>query len=161
MEKDYITISEAAAIAGVSTQAIYKRLTTSLQPYVATVNGRKMIHINAMAVLSPTIDNQPPTTNDSKFTNGYQPTQHPDITSELLQTITNTLEALQSQIETRDRQISELTALLDKALNSLQQVHYIIAQNNRLEAPKPEPPEEPPKPPEEPKRPPWYKRIFK
>ena len=161
MEKDYITISEAAAIAGVSTQAIYKRLTTSLQPYVTTVDGRKALKRAAIDLLiQPTVDNDS-TNVDPEVTNGYQPTQHHDITSELLQTINNTLEALQSQIEARDRQISELNALLDKALNSLQQVHFIIAQNNRLEAPKPEPPEDPPKPPEEPKRLPWYKRLFK
>ena len=40
---EYLTIKEYAEIRGVSASAVYKRLSTSLQPYVETVEGKKVL----------------------------------------------------------------------------------------------------------------------
>ena len=39
----YLTIKEYAEIRGVSVSAVYKRLSTSLQPYVETIEGKKVL----------------------------------------------------------------------------------------------------------------------
>lgn len=47
-QKEYLTIKEFADIAGVSTQSVYKRLATSLQPYVKEVDNQKVLNIQAL-----------------------------------------------------------------------------------------------------------------
>ena len=46
--KEYLTVKEFAEIVGVSTQSVYKRLTTSLQPYVKEVANQKVLNIQAL-----------------------------------------------------------------------------------------------------------------
>ena len=43
MNKEYLTIKEYAEIRGVSLTAVYKRLNTSLNPYVTVKNGKKVL----------------------------------------------------------------------------------------------------------------------
>lgn len=47
-QKEYLTIKEFADIADVSTQSVYKRLATSLQPYVKEVANQKVLNIQAL-----------------------------------------------------------------------------------------------------------------
>lgn len=46
--KEYLTVKEFAEVAGVSTQSVYKRLATSLQPYVKEVANQRMLNIRAL-----------------------------------------------------------------------------------------------------------------
>lgn len=46
--KEYLSIKEFAGVAGVSTQSVYKRLSTSLQPYVKEVANQKVLNIQAL-----------------------------------------------------------------------------------------------------------------
>lgn len=46
--KEYLTVKEFAEIANVSTQSVYKRLATSLQPYVKEVANQKVLNIQAL-----------------------------------------------------------------------------------------------------------------
>lgn len=46
--KEYLSIKEFAGVAGVSTQSVYKRLSTSLQPYVKEVVNQKVLNIQAL-----------------------------------------------------------------------------------------------------------------
>lgn len=46
--KEYLTVKEFAEVAGVSTQSVYKRLATSLQPYVREVDNQRMLNIQAL-----------------------------------------------------------------------------------------------------------------
>lgn len=48
MDEQYISIKKFAELAGVSTQSVYKRLTTSLQPYVKEVANSKRLNIQAL-----------------------------------------------------------------------------------------------------------------
>ena len=54
MKKQYYTISEVAAIAGVTYQAIYKRLNSTLKDYVVTVDNRKCLRQEVLSVLELT-----------------------------------------------------------------------------------------------------------
>lgn len=52
-QKEYLSIKEFAGAAGVSTQSVYKRLATSLQPYVKEVANQRMLNIRALRRLAP------------------------------------------------------------------------------------------------------------
>lgn len=47
-QDELLTVQEFAEKAGVSVQAVYKRLNNSLNPYVKLVDGRKMLEISAL-----------------------------------------------------------------------------------------------------------------
>lgn len=47
-QNEYLTIKKFAEVAGVSTQSVYKRLATSLQPYVKEVANQKVLNIQAL-----------------------------------------------------------------------------------------------------------------
>lgn len=48
-KKEYYTVKEYAEIKGVSVQAIYKKLNTTLQPYVEIIEGRKVLRSEALS----------------------------------------------------------------------------------------------------------------
>ena len=51
MDKEkYISIKEYADLRGCSTSAVYKRLSTTLQPYVIMVDGKKMLKSEVLEV---------------------------------------------------------------------------------------------------------------
>ncbi len=54
MEKQYFTISEFAKIVGISKQAIYQRLNTSLKDFVKVEQGKKYIDRKGFAVFGIT-----------------------------------------------------------------------------------------------------------
>ena len=47
-KQKYITISDYAKLKGVSTTAIYKRLSTSLKPFLIMVEGKKCLKIEVL-----------------------------------------------------------------------------------------------------------------
>lgn len=51
MEKEYLSIKEVAQLQGVSYQAVYKRLNTTLKNYVEVVEGRKMLRVEVLDAL--------------------------------------------------------------------------------------------------------------
>lgn len=50
-QKEYLTVKEFAEQAKVSTQSVYKRMATSLQPYVVEVDNQKMLQKQALVNL--------------------------------------------------------------------------------------------------------------
>jgi predicted DNA-binding transcriptional regulator YafY len=54
MKKEYLTIREVADKAGVSYQAIYKRLNSTLKDYVVEVEGRKALKPEVLRVMGST-----------------------------------------------------------------------------------------------------------
>lgn len=48
MEKEYLTIAEFSQLAGISKQAIYKRLSADLLPYVKVIDGKKHVEKRAL-----------------------------------------------------------------------------------------------------------------
>lgn len=108
--KEWLTIAEAAQAAGISPQAIYKRLKTTLNPYYREHEGRKLLHRDALEALkAPNVDN-------AKV--------EPQLTPGLINLTRQTVEILQDQLTQKDRQISALLEELAakneqiKALNS-------------------------------------------
>ena len=48
MNKEYLTIKEFADLKGVSVSSVYKRLKTSLQPFLEEVEGKKVLNIKVL-----------------------------------------------------------------------------------------------------------------
>ena len=48
MNKEYLTIKEFADLKGVSVSSVYKRLKTSLQPYLEEVESKKVLNIKVL-----------------------------------------------------------------------------------------------------------------
>lgn len=99
MSKDFLTIAEYAKIKGISTAAVYKRLKTSLQPFITIVNGKKCL-------LSTVLEDS--------AERGCQPSCKPVVNQ--LSTVDNpaagaveaALAALQKQLQEKDKQIEKL-----------------------------------------------------
>lgn len=137
MDKEWLTIAEAAAAANVTTQAIYKRLKTTLNPYQKTVAGKKLLHIKALEVLKAgAVDNPPGNV-------------EPGLNMEILNLTRDNLQLLRDQLTTKDDQIkalleeltaknnqlSDLNDKLNQALINASQANYITAtQQKAIEA---------------------------
>lgn len=73
---EYITIPVFADQAGVTRQAVYKRIDKDLQTFVKVVDGRKLLHTNALTLFKQT---EQATTADQQTSN-----QSTDMASKLL-----------------------------------------------------------------------------
>ena len=72
--EEYLTIKEYAVLQGISVQAVYKKLNGTLQPFVETVEGRKVLR---REVLEKTFSTKPSTLK----LNVKQPFSTEDLTS--------------------------------------------------------------------------------
>lgn len=95
--QEYITIKEFAARAGVSPQAIYKRLNqvdNPLNNYIKQVGNQRMLNIQALqAVYGIEVDNQ------------NQPVEQPVVNSN--QPMQDQIRVLQEQLNSKDQQLRE------------------------------------------------------
>lgn len=108
MDKDYLTIQEVATRANKSPQAIYQRLNSSLKPYLKVINGKKMLHPDALEVLEPKED-----------------------LSKSDEALNKVIEILQDQLRVKDDQIKALNESLQKALQATSESHFIQAQEQQ------------------------------
>lgn len=97
---ELLTIKQYAELTKVSQQAVYKRLKTSLLPYVEEVEGQKYIRKAAL---------------DYETASKVQPefaTSQPDSTNvdNRVELLNSTIDSLQEQLKTKDQQIADLTA---------------------------------------------------
>ena len=90
MNKEYLSISEFAEIAGVTTQAIYKRLQTDLKDYATELKGRKVLKAEALRLFTDKEEKQP-------------------SANELQQVV----ELLKEQLRAKDEQIQRLQSALE------------------------------------------------
>lgn len=121
-DKQYLTITEAAGQAGITPQAVYKRLKTNLQPFTKELNGKKMLHIDALKILKPT-----------ETTNTVEDAVQPGSMVELIESLKRTVEILTSQLAVKDRQINDLNDRLQQSLTNAGMNHYVQAR--QIEAP--------------------------
>lgn len=131
---EYISISEFAKRAGVSRQAVYKRM-DELNRWLKVDNGKKTIDIKALEIF-----------------NGTKTTTEVDNSEALLRMVS----MLEKELEIKNKQIEELNARLKES-------HILIDQQQKLhaiaEVTQPEPLEaDPVEPAEEKKK--WWQRIF-
>lgn len=90
MDKEYLSISEFAEAAGVSPQAIYKRLSTDLKEYATELNSRKVLKAEALQLFNIKEEKQP-------------------VNNELQQVV----DLLKEQLKAKDEQIQRLQSSLE------------------------------------------------
>ena len=127
--KEMLTVQEVAQIVGVSAQAVYKRLSTSLKPYSTMVEGKKYIRKEAIKEvfhLTMTEDDsteveQPLNDDSTKVDNSIQPSS--SITQELI-------DMLKKELEQKNQQIEKLQELLDQEqkIFAMQQQKYLALE---------------------------------
>ena len=107
-QKEFLTIKEFAEVAGVSSQSVYKRLNSTLKPYLGIKNGKKYLNIKALELYSDTYDK------DSFLNENNQ-----------LATNNNQLiQLLKDELEAKNKQIEKLQNLLEQSQVNLSQAQY-------------------------------------
>lgn len=130
MNDEYISIKEFAELAGISVQAVYKRLNNQLNPYIKLVENRKMLKKSALYEVYGIEVEQPiqPKHSTKHSTNSTNSTKVETVkllqkTVDLLE---NELKIKNQQIETLQKENSELSRQLlelsGKVGNSLQTI---------------------------------------
>ena len=134
MDKEFISIKGFAEKVGVSVQAIYKRINNKndkIQPYLNQFNGKFFVSIKAVDELFKT-DNLNQDLNQVE-----NPCEIPGIElndknfSKVIDTLTAQIIAYRKEIETKDKQIADLTELMKsnaQMLNQQQQLNLMDKQ---------------------------------
>lgn len=105
--ESYITVSEYAALKGISKQAVYKQLNNNLQPFLIVVNGRKYIDRAALTE----VENQKLKEGEQPFNQPFNNQSQPFLESQIAEK-DKVIESLLRQIESLQEQNSKLTDLL-------------------------------------------------
>lgn len=110
---EYITIAEFAERAGVTPQAVYKRLKTDLEPFLKVENGVKLLNADALEL--------------------YTPTTQSKREKELLARIEELEVENQRLKEENHSLLVKLTANNDKLLELLENQQILLAQNQQVQ----------------------------
>lgn len=134
---EYLSVAEFAEKAGVSKQAIYKRLNSkSLKPYVKEINGVKRINSSAIGVFQPIQpDIQPISTVEQQVETAY----NTDFLlaqlaekDELIKRQQDTISQQNTQIQDLQRhvveQAKELTEIIKKQSQQQENFQILLAQ---------------------------------
>lgn len=128
MDKEYLTVKEFAAAAGVSTQRIYQRLAKDLQSYCKQENGIILISVEGLtAPLAKPLQSDLPSTckelakdlqtapnqglahsEGEPLAKDLQSTCKEETPGEIVSLLQSTLDLLQQQLTEKDKQISSL-----------------------------------------------------
>ena len=116
MEKEYISIREFAARANISKQRVYQLLEKKLKPYCKTIENKKCVDVSALEefqrdsnlenIIQPiekVLESSLKKNSESTENSNFQP---------LERAIENIIESFNKQLETKDKQINELTEML-------------------------------------------------
>lgn len=113
MKREYVTVAEFADRAGISRQAVYKKLNNQLSKYVKMVDSKKMLNIQALEDIY-----------------GIDVDKKVELVEQPIQPIVNLLkenmELLKEQLVEKDKQIDYLNQRLaenQKLLDQEQQLH--------------------------------------
>lgn len=114
MKDEYISISEFAKKAGVSHQAIYKRLDKDLQPWLQVANSKKLINIKALEL----------------FEVKESATDSTEVaTIKLLQ---KTVEMLEKELSVKNDQIKDQAKQITELSDRLKESHLLIDHQQQL-----------------------------
>lgn len=105
MDQQYITIKEFATRAGISTQAVYKKLNKSLQPYLKIVDGKKMLNIKGLELFG-------------------KKEEYNQVEQQIVNLLQNELKQLNEELTAKNKQIEALS----KALDQSQRLHAMDKQ---------------------------------
>lgn len=116
MNKEYISVKEFAARANISKQRVYQLLEKKLKPYCKTIENKKYIDVSALEEFQrvSNLENiiQPiEKVLESSLKKNSESIEDFNFQS-LERTIENIIESFNKQLETKDKQISELTEML-------------------------------------------------
>lgn len=115
-KENYISVSEFAKRAGVSVQAIYKRLNGSLKPFLNDVEGEKRLNIKGLELFNSTLHSTVDSTVETQFD------------TEILRILEKTINNLEHQLSEKDDQIRQMQKTIDnlqKALDQSQQLQAL------------------------------------
>ena len=116
--KDYLTVVEFAAAAGITKQAVYKRIKQDLAPYVKEQDGKKTISKEALKLFAK---EEPAEAAQGK-------TEAPSLLLDRIEEKADTIKAQQQEIE----YLRGMLKSADERNNTLT-AHLIESQNKQLE----------------------------
>lgn len=142
------TIRQIADEIGVSKQAVFKKikrepLSTSLQGFTATVDGRLMVEVDGEKLIKQAFSEIAPSTTDNQLTGAVDglvdapSTKNAEKTAEVdgvISVLQATIDTLQGQLEVKDRQIEELNARLAEVSAALLAAQQTAAAAQALHA---------------------------
>lgn len=127
-QKEYLTVKEFAEQAKVSTQSVYKRMATSLQPYIVEVDNQKMLNKQALTDLydigvgngcKPKIQE---VVNGCKPKNEYQEEQIKSLTDRIHE-LEIRLSEKESLIKEKDAHIEDLRSQVEHLKKEVEHLH--------------------------------------
>lgn len=124
MNEEYISIAEFAEKAGVSVQAVYKRLDKDIQPWLKELNGKKVLNIKALEVFK-----------------GEKTSTEVESTEALMRMVS----MLEKELEIKNEQIREQSRQISELHDRLKESYLLIDHQQKLTAagllttPSPEP----------------------
>ena len=123
-KNDLMTIKEFAEASGRSQQTIYKQISTRLSAFLRIIDGQKYIERRALAeVFGIGVDNQP---NQPEENNSYN-RENNSPAGDIVAVLQKSIDALQQQLEVKDKQIADLTEANKELAQSIN-----VARHNEL-----------------------------
>lgn len=125
MKDEYLSIAEFAKRAGVTRQAVYKKLTTELSDYVNEVDGKKVVNSKALRLFGV----EPV---DSELTHTFTDLatyfdKQLDAFSHLVDVLEDDLAANRRELEIKNKQIEDLSRRADQS-------QVLLSQQQQLNA---------------------------
>lgn len=125
MNDGLLTVQQFADAAGISKQAVYKKLNNQLKPFVQLVDGKKMLQNKALSEIYGVEVDQPSQPNS-------QPNSQPTVNQSqpleaLIAMLQKELDGKNEQIAAQARQIEQLTSALENTTSSLQAAQALHA----------------------------------
>lgn len=142
------TIRQIADEIGVSKQAVFKKikrepLSTSLQGLTTTVDGRLMVEVEGEKLIKQAFSEITPSTTDNQLTGAVDglvdapSTQKKEKTAEvdgMISVLQSTIDALQGQLEVKDRQIEQQAQTITRLTDALAAAQQTAAAAQALHA---------------------------
>lgn len=141
-EDQYLSVKEFAQAAGVSVQAVYKRLSNGLEPFVKEVEGRKVIDKRAL----------------KEVYGKDQEDQEEKVDNDLINVLLNQINLLTNELNQKNSEINELHRLLENE-QKLRLVDKSVSEPEELKPDQERKVDQEQQPEPEPKKA-WWLRFF-
>lgn len=142
------TIRQIADEIGVSKQAVFKKikrepLSTSLQGFTTTVDGRLMVSVDGEKLIKQAFSDVAPSTTDDQLTGAVDgwvdgaSTQNAEKTAAVdgvISVLQATIDTLQGQLEVKDRQIEQQAQTITRLTDALAAAQQTAAAAQALHA---------------------------
>lgn len=115
-KEQYITVSEFSKRANLTRQYVYKLLDTKLQDYTKTIDGKKMLDIQALELFNVNIENDKKTT----------------LNDIIVDNLNNQIEQLQEQLNAKNEQIKALTEIVKQEQELFKNEQKLLSQEQSL-----------------------------